>query len=56
MKNYFVTGATGAIGSALVPLLLADPEARVQLLLRAKSPHDLAERREELCRFWGIAA
>ena len=56
MKNYFVTGATGAIGSALVPLLLADPETRVQLLLRAKSPQELAERREELCRFWGVAA
>ena len=56
MKNYFVTGATGAIGSALIPLLLADPETRVQLLLRAKSPQELAERREELCRFWGIAA
>jgi thioester reductase-like protein len=56
MKNYFVTGATGAIGSALIPLLLADPETRVQLLLRAKSPQELAERHEELCRFWGIAA
>ena len=56
MKNYFVTGATGAIGSALIPLLLADPETRVQLLLRAKSPQELAERREELCRFWEIAA
>lgn len=56
MKNYFVTGATGAIGSALIPLLLADPETRVQLLLRAKSPRELVERREELCRFWEIAA
>ena len=26
MKTYFVTGASGAIGSALIPLLLDDPD------------------------------
>ena len=54
MKTYFVTGATGAIGSALVPILLRDPATRAILLLRAKSPDELQERVEELFRFWDI--
>lgn len=54
MKNYFVTGATGAIGSALIPILLQDAESRVNLLLRAKSPEDLASRLEALFGFWQI--
>lgn len=53
---YFVTGATGAIGSALVPLLLEDPRARVQLLLRADSESMLDERLEALYRFWEVPA
>ena len=56
VKTYFVTGATGAIGSALVPLLLADPVVQVQLLIRASSPAELAARRETLFRFWGVDA
>ncbi|NEX22874.1 NAD(P)H-binding protein [Thiorhodococcus mannitoliphagus] len=51
---YFLTGATGAIGSALVPLLLEDPAARVQLLLRADADSQLAERLETLYAFCGI--
>ena len=54
MKTYFVTGATGAIGSALIPILLQDREATVRLLLRAKSDDDLASRLEELFSFWRI--
>ena len=54
MKNYFVTGATGAIGSALIPILLPDPQNQVSLLLRAKSPEDLAARLEALFSFWQI--
>ena len=53
VKTYFVTGATGAVGSALVPLLLADPVVQVQLLIRASSPAELAARLETLFRFWG---
>lgn len=56
MKNYFVTGATGAIGSALIPILLQDAESRIKLLLRAKSPEDLASRLEALFSFWQIDA
>ena len=54
MKTYFVTGATGAIGSALIPILLQDREATVRLLLRARSDDDLASRLEELFSFWRI--
>lgn len=54
MKTYFVTGASGAIGSALVPILLRDPANRIILLLRAKSQVELNERVEELFRFWDI--
>lgn len=54
MKTYFVTGATGAIGSALIPILLQDREANIRLLLRAKSDDDLAQRMEALFGFWQI--
>lgn len=56
MKNYFITGATGAIGAALVPLLMKDPDARVSLLLRAKNQSHLHERMAGLMNFWGYTA
>lgn len=55
MKHYFLTGASGAVGSAIVPLLLADPDTHVRVLLRADSPEHLLARLEELCRFWQLA-
>lgn len=55
MSEYFITGATGAIGSALVPLLLQSPETRLTLLLRATSADDLAARLAALYRFWQVA-
>lgn len=54
LKNFLVTGATGAIGSALIPVLLKDAGTRVRLLLRAKSAVDLTERLETLFRFWNV--
>ena len=54
MKTYFVTGATGAIGSALIPILLQDPDATLRLLVRAKSADDLASRMDDLFNFWQI--
>ncbi len=54
MKHYFVTGATGVVGSSLVPVLLRDPEARIRLLIRASSADELSNRLETLLRFWGI--
>lgn len=55
MKHYFLTGASGAVGSAIVPLLVADPETTVRLLLRADSAEHLARRFEALCQFWRLS-
>ena len=54
LKTYFITGATGAVGSALVPMLLEDPAVQVKLLIRASSIAVLSERLESLFRFWGV--
>lgn len=54
MNIYFLTGASGAVGSAVVPLLIADTNTRVRILLRAKSDEHLQQRFEELCRFWEL--
>lgn len=55
MSNYFVTGGTGVIGSAIAGRLLAEPSAnRVTLLIRAQSEAELASRLDELVRFWGL--
>jgi thioester reductase-like protein len=43
--HYFVTGATGTIGSALLPRLLRDPTARLTLLIRARDDADLTARK-----------
>jgi len=53
MSIYFLTGGTGAVGSAIVPLLLAEPDTEVRLLLRADSDAALAQRLEDLMGFWG---
>lgn len=55
MKSVFLTGATGTIGSAVLPRLLADPQTRVTLLIRAADDTALHGRLEELCSFWGMA-
>lgn len=52
-RVYLVTGASGAIGSALVPLLVADADARVHVLLRAASDDALSDRMDALRAFWG---
>jgi len=54
MNRYFLTGASGAVGSAIVPLLVADPDTSVRLLLRADSAEHLARRYEALCEFWRL--
>jgi len=54
MNHYFLTGATGNIGSALVPLLLKS-EGVIQLLIRADSDEYLLQRFDELCKFWEIS-
>lgn len=54
MSVYFVTGATGAVGSALVPMLLEDPAAQVHLLIRAPNGETLGRRVDDLFRFWDL--
>lgn len=53
MSIYFLTGGTGAVGSAIVPLLLSDPNTEVRLLIRADSDEALAQRLDNLVSFWG---
>ncbi len=55
-RLYFVTGATGTVGSALVPFLLQDTEAEIWLLLRARNADELRQRLDSLCAFWGLDA
>lgn len=50
----FVTGATGAVGSALVPALLADRDAHVHLLIRARDGDELRRRVDGLFAFWQL--
>ena len=52
IKKYFVTGATGVIGSALIPLLLEDQNSQIWALMRADSPEHIQKRLEELITFW----
>lgn len=52
MKGYFVTGATGALGSALVPVLLEEPDTEVHLLVRARDAAELQRRLDALFAFW----
>lgn len=54
VKHVLITGATGVIGSRLVPLLLEETETRLTLLIRASSDQHLQERLNELLDFWEI--
>ena len=56
MNKFFITGATGVVGSALVAELCANTGADLQLLIRAKDDHDLAQRRAAMLKFWEISA
>ncbi|PKD38520.1 NAD-dependent epimerase/dehydratase family protein [Methylomonas sp. LW13] len=53
-KRIFVTGATGAVGSTLVPLLLEEADNFVWLLIRAESSEHLKIRLEALFLFWNL--
>jgi len=55
MNHYFVTGASGTVGSAVVPRLLEETAGHITLLLRAAGAAELNTRFERLCGFWGIA-
>lgn len=55
MLSYFITGATGVVGSAIVSELLRQDGSQLFLLIRAKDSMDLARRCEEMLRFWELA-
>lgn len=55
-NKYFLTGATGAIGSALVPMLLQESDSKIWALIRAESDEHLNQRLEELILFWEMDA
>lgn len=50
---YFITGATGVVGSTIVPRLLDLSDTQVCLLIRAASDSELQQRRRKLLSFWG---
>lgn len=52
MKTVLVTGAAGAVGSALVPVLLKSPDVRLVLLLRSAPGRTVAQRGGDLKHFW----
>jgi thioester reductase-like protein len=55
MTHVLLTGASGTIGSALVPRLLAEPAQQVTLLLRAGHQGDLPDRLSSLRAAWALA-
>lgn len=55
-RSVLLTGASGVIGSALVPLLLSDEDVSIFLLLRAESEEHLTERLQSLLKFWQISS
>ena len=54
MKSIFLTGASGVVGSALVPVLLNKYEGDIHLLLRAEDKMHLQQRFYELLEYWGF--
>lgn len=54
-RCYLLTGGSGVIGSAVLPVLLEKPHDQVLLLLRASSALHLQSRFDELCSYWGIS-
>ena len=54
MNTYFVTGATGVVGSAVCEQLLGMPDARLIILARADDDEHLERRIEALARYWAM--
>ena len=54
MKCVLITGATGVIGSELVPLFLNEDACEIRLIIRAKSPTHLRERLNRLFEYWDL--
>jgi thioester reductase-like protein len=54
MKKVLITGATGVVGSGIVPLFLEEENTELYLLIRANSPEHLQQRFNALIAFWSI--
>ena len=54
MSMYFVTGASGVVGSGIVPQIVAQTDAEVLVMLRPKDGSDLESRLDELKKFWAL--
>ena len=52
MSMYFITGASGVVGSGIVPQIIEQTDAEVLIMLRPKDGSDLQSRLEELKKFW----
>ena len=55
MRTIFITGATGAVGSAVVGALLGEADTHLRLLIRAASPQELDARVQTLLQFLEVA-
>lgn len=52
MSVFLVTGASGVVGSAIVPVLLKETDAEIRILLRQKNGQPLNARLAHLKTFW----
>ena len=52
MSVFLVTGASGVVGSAIVPVLLKETDAEILILLRSKKGQPLSVRLADLKTFW----
>lgn len=52
MSTYFITGASGVVGSAIVPKILQQTDAEILVMLRPKGEAGLASRLDDLKSFW----
>ncbi|MGE4519402.1 MAG: SDR family oxidoreductase [Desulfobacteraceae bacterium] len=54
MKNYFITGSTGSVGSEVVKQLIKDKEVVFYLLIYAENNDDLKRKSENVYDYWNI--
>lgn len=52
VKTVLITGGSGAVGSAVVPLFLNEPDTQIRLLIRAESAEHLQQRMDALMQYW----